>query len=74
LFLVTNSAIETTYNKFYIFRRRNNIHVFYRPFNNNEKEKMDKEEMIRAVRGALAAEIDAINYSYSRENFSQTNS
>jgi rubrerythrin len=26
------------------------------------KEKMDKEEMIRAVRGALAAEIDAINY------------
>jgi rubrerythrin len=26
------------------------------------KEKMDKEEMIRAVRGALATEIDAINY------------
>jgi rubrerythrin len=26
------------------------------------KEKMDKEDMIRAVRGALAAEIDAINY------------
>jgi len=32
------------------------------PSVNVRKEKMDQEEMIRAIRGALAAEIDAINY------------
>lgn len=36
------------------------------PSVSTRKDKMDKEEMERAIRGALAAEIDAINYYYQQ--------
>ncbi|EZQ04907.1 ferritin [Candidatus Acidianus copahuensis] len=34
----------------------------------NRKEKFNKEEMQRAIRGSLAAEIDAINYYFQQGN------